>query len=240
MLMQLLTVLFQSLAMSFATRLPLSAGLIMIESSLSASNLHCLQAQAELILLGFCRCIAMVAAQLVLLIAAWVKKHDEGFLSHESQIQRLEIVLSMILGQVGLSAAGQSLLTLWQAIARADWMQTAGDDGVSVDECTWWPTAYLASLDLPDRCYGLWVVKHAWNVEDIKDRLPKALDSLRELRRYAQQQPTLPTDDSENKGDVHTALLEAHRSLEDVYEFLGCLPALKPPFGVHSAESDSD
>ena len=60
--MQLLTVLFQSLAMSFATRLPLSAGLIMIESSLSASNLHCLQAQAELILLGFCRCIAMVAA----------------------------------------------------------------------------------------------------------------------------------------------------------------------------------
>ena len=84
------------------------------------------------------------------------------------------------------------------------------------------------------------MVKHAWNVEDIKDRLPKALDSLRELRRYAQQQPTLPTDDSENKGDVHTALLEAHRSLEDVYEFLGCLPALKPPFGVHSAESDSD
>ena len=50
--MQLLTVLFQSLAMSFATRLPLSAGLIMIESSLSASNLHCLQAQAELILLA--------------------------------------------------------------------------------------------------------------------------------------------------------------------------------------------
>ena len=180
----------------------------------------------------------MLAAQLVLVIAGWATAFDEGFKSHQSQINELELVLSMILGQVGLSEAMQSLLALWQAIERVDWMRTTCNDGVHVDDCTSWPAACLASLDLPERCYGLWVVKHAWNVDDIKDRMPKALDSVRELRRFAKRISTLPTDDSE-KRDVHIVLLEAQRSLEDVYELLGCLPALKPPYSVDSIP-DSD